>query len=648
MPKERSDPGSFGMNHLVSPATFRFSFLLVLFFGLSFSIPALASEPFSSGTEVAPVGSGETQIPSVPLSGRKFIDTAGQIHRLGEVSNSRGSAFVFIDTECPIANAFVPELNRLALLSMDHEIEFYGVMSSPDISREQARKHGDEYEIKFPVLFDASGDLARLFSPTHVPEAFVVSREGSLVYRGRVNDSYAALTKRRPKVSRHDLRDAITKLAAGEVIAVPRTEPVGCFFESWTSPPQEREPLTYTRDIAPIINANCVECHRDGEVAPFSLGTYADVRRRARLLAHVVKAGTMPPWSPAEGHGNFLDARRLTVDEIKRIEDWAALGAPYGPKEELPSSPRFPEGWQLGEPDLVLEVPESFDVPADGGDIFRCFVLPTGLTEDKEVIAVEFEAGSPTVVHHALFYLDNRGLARKLDEADEGPGYSRFGGPGFPPSGALGGWAPGAQPITYPDGMGRRLNANEDLVLQIHYHPSGKAEKDRSRMAIYFSQEPLKHIVRGTFMGQQRVDIPAGEANHELRSSMTLPAEMTLVRITPHMHLLGKEMKVIATHPDGREEPLIWIPKWDFNWQGQYRYVTPVRLPKGTKLDLYASYDNSEANPFNPSTPPRRVTYGEQTTDEMCFCFYLFTTESETERSAIRRAAWRSFVTPSR
>lgn len=582
------------------------------------------------------------------LLGRKELDLDGVIHRLGERRESLGMAIVFLEPECPVANQLIPELNRLASFCQEAKIEFYGVVSSDFVERDELLRHREEYGVEFPVLLDVSGELARILEPTHTPEAFVIDRSGGMVYRGRVHDGFFEVSKRKPRITRHDLRLALDALKLGVDPEVGRTPAVGCLFERVAGEQGTgSEVPTYCRDVAPILYANCVECHREGEVAPFSLATFSDARRRARMIASVVEGRVMPPWSPSPGFGHFLDARRLGEKEIETLGRWAEAGAPEGDGKDLPPVPSFPDGWRLGEPDLVLEPAEPFEVPADGPDVFRCFVLPTELVEDRGVIGVEFEPGAPAVVHHAIFYLDDKGIARRLDKRDEGPGYSRFGGPGFPPSGSLGGWAPGAQPITYPDGMGRKLDVGEDVVLQVHYHPNGKKQTDRSRIALYFSEKKLRQVVRGTFMGRGDVDIPPGEENYELRSTVVLPASLELIRITPHMHLLGREMKVTAILPDGRKEPLIWIEDWDFNWQGQYRYASSLALPKGTRIDLYARYDNSADNPFNPNQPPRRVRYGEQTTDEMCFCFLLFVTEDRASREAIRRATWRSFILPS-
>jgi hypothetical protein len=380
------------------------------------------------------------------------------------------------------------------------------------------------------------------------------------------------------------------------------------------------EEVTFNKHVAPILWKNCATCHRPGEVGPFSLLAYQDAAKRAKHLVAVTHDRRMPPWKAEPGHGEFLDERRLSDAELKTLAAWAATGAKEGDPKDLPAAPKFADGWQLGQPDLIFKVPEPFAVRADGRDIYQCFVIPTGLTEDRTVAAVEFRPGNRRVVHHALMFLDSSGAARKRDEQEPGPGYSTFGGVGILPTGSLGGWAPGATPVRLPEGIGRPLRKNSDLVLQIHYHPSGKPETDQSMVGVHFTKKPAERMATGIPLVQRALYIKAGDKRHKAAASFTLPVDVEVLGISPHMHLIGREMKVTAVLPDGKQQPMIWIRDWDFNWQGTYAYAKPVTLPKGTKLELEAYYDNSADNPKNPSDPPRPVRWGEQTTDEMCLC----------------------------
>jgi hypothetical protein len=355
-------------------------------------------------------------------------------------------------------------------------------------------------------------------------------------------------------------------------------------------------------------------------VAPFSLLTYQDAAKRAGIIAVVTNRRFMPPWKAEPGYGHFVDERRLSDAQISTLKDWAAAGAPEGNPKEKPAPPEFAEGWQAGKPDAVFTTPQPFDIPADGRDRFQCFVIPLNADAEHYVKTVEFHPGNPRVVHHALFFLDTSGEARRKDAATPEPGYPCFGGPGVATSGGLGGWAPGATPQPLPFGMAQIVEKGADLVMQIHYHPSGKAETDQSSVGLTYTERPQKGLA-SILAGNTRIDIEAGNANYPVTSSVILPQDVELIGITPHAHWLAKTMIAEAKLPDGKVQPLIRINDWDFNWQGTYRYAEPVSLPKGTRIEMRYTYDNSAENPHNPSTPPKRVRFGEQTTDEMAFLF---------------------------
>ncbi|MBS0266642.1 MAG: redoxin domain-containing protein [Planctomycetes bacterium] len=567
-----------------------------------------------------------------------MLDTSGRIHSLRTEPGRTGLVCVFLGTECPIANGYIPELNRQysALRDSQAGFAFFGVISDPHISRSEAAQHVEKFKIQFPLLFDASGLLAQALKPTHTPEAFVLDAAGNLAYRGRIDDLYANLGKKRTEASMHDLADAIAAVRQGRAPVPAHTAPVGCLFESRFQPAADAK-VTYTRDIAPIVQANCMKCHRDGEVAPFPLTSYADTSKRARQIAHVVSMRFMPPWKPEPDYGHFIDERRLTDREVALIEAWVDADAPEGNPADLPPPPKFSDGWQAGEPDLIIKMEEPFEVPADGRDVFRNFVIPSGILEDRLVSTAEFRPGNRRVVHHSIFYLDISGVARKKDAADPGPGYGSFGGPGFIPSGAIGGWAPGGTPQVLRDGMGRPMQKNCDVVVQIHYHPTGKPEVDQSSVGIHFVKPAEKNpkAAAAIMVIDRRLYIPAGDDDFRMAGSYTLPFDVTFVGITPHMHLLGREMKAWATLPDGTVEPLIWIKDWNFNWQDQYQFATPLRFPKGTRIDVTARYDNSPGNPLNPNSPPQVVTWGEQTPDEMFICFFLVSTDQPQQLPAL-------------
>jgi mono/diheme cytochrome c family protein len=393
---------------------------------------------------------------------------------------------------------------------------------------------------------------------------------------------------------------------------------------------------TFNKDIAPILFQNCATCHRPGEVAPFSLLTYKDAAKKAALLATVTEKRVMPPWKAEPGYGSFANERRLSESQIALIRDWAKAGAPEGDAKDKPAVPAFPNGWEGRQPDKVLTMGRAYEVPADGPDQYRCFVLPLDTTEDVYLSGMEFRPGNRRVVHHALVYADSTGAARKLAADSPDGGYTCFGGPKFPPSGLLGGWAPGATSPPDSPSLSQTVRKGTDVVVQIHYHPSGKPEQDQSSLGLRFSGPPTKGRA-GIVLSYRRIYIPAGDPHYVVKTGVTLPRDVDVFGITPHAHYLGKNMQVNAVLPDGSVQHLIRIEDWDFNWQGQYRYQDPVHLPQGTRIELEYVYDNSENNPHNPSHPPVPVTWGEETRNEMAVLFLSVALPSPADVPVFRR-----------
>jgi len=589
---------------------------------------------------------------AVVLNGVRAVDLEGKVHQIGYEEGAQPAALVFLGTECPISRRFAPRLNELAKEAATRGIGFFGVISDAAVAPAAARTFQSELELAFPVLYDAAGALAERLAPERVPEAFVLDAAGRLVYRGRIDDRFAEPGKLRPRIDAHDLLAALEAVAKGEAPANACTPTVGCVFESWTKP----HALTWARDVAPILAANCVECHREGDIAPFALVRYEDARQRAKMIAEVCTSRFMPPWKAASGHGSFRAERRLGARQIEALRAWAAAEAPQGdPAEALPATPLPKTRWRLGEPDYLVELPVAFEVPAEGDDIYRYFAVPSALTAERDVVAVDFRPGDPSVVHHCLAYLDLSGSAKKMDEQDPRPGFSLFGkgslqvkgDPDFVRSGPIAGWAPGNQPYRYPDGLAMELPGGVDFVLEVHYHLTGKATKDKSALAFYFADEPAERHVEGSVIGTEQIDIAPGDDAFGRYVYMELPADVDLIDVTPHMHYLGREVEAYATLPDGEQMPLIKIDDWDFRWQDSYVYREPVRLPKGTRIEALFRFDNSATNPFNPSSPPQRVREGWQTTDEMCLFYFSIVPVEARTLGAIQRAAIESFLRPS-
>jgi hypothetical protein len=533
-------------------------------------------------------------------------------------STGGATAVVFYSTECPISNAYSPHLKTIAESQPNSSgFSMVGVCVDPDLSNDDITKHAQEFGLKFPITADRNGAIAAGFGIKVTPEAVVVDDAGKVRYHGRIDDTYAARGKRKANPSTNELKEAIAAVLAGKDVAIENVEAIGCPIPV---PPKVPVKPTFAKDVAPILQKNCQECHRTGQVGPFSLVTYEQARKRADDIAEVASERKMPPWKPDPHVGpNFKNSKALSDDEVATLVAWAKSDAAQGDPADLPTPPVYRDEWTLGDPDLILEMPEAFSIPAEGGDIYRCFVIPTNLPEDRYIAAIEYRPGNRKVVHHVIGYVDSSGGGRKRDEADPGLGYSCFSGPEVEVLGDLGGWAPGNEPTFLPEGVGRLLPSKADAIIQIHYHPSGKPETDRTRLGIYFSKKPVKQALHSNMVIQQALRIPPKAENFEVEAGWKVPEfgwktpiDVTALGITPHMHMLGRDITVTATFPDGTSLDLIKIADWDFNWQNTYYFEKPLELPKGTLIKVKAHYDNPT---------DKVVKWGEATTDEMCIGF---------------------------
>jgi len=386
---------------------------------------------------------------------------------------------------------------------------------------------------------------------------------------------------------------------------------------------------TFSREVVRIFQQHCQTCHHTGDIAPFPLVEYSDAKPRATLIKLMTQTRQMPPWKAAEGCGDFRDARKLSGAEIVTIAKWADAGAPEGNRADLPAPRTFSNDWELGTPDLVLANAETF-TPPPNEDTYRCFTVPTNLTEDKWVRAVDTHPGDRSTVHHVLTFIDTTGDSLRLDEAEPGPGYTCFGGPGFTTTGTLGGWAPGQRALELPENVAFRLPAGSRVVLQVHYHARDDTpDPDRTSYGVYYSSAADPKELRILPIVNQGFTIPPNDPNYRVdgKFPIPLPFPVKIWLVAPHMHLLGRKMEVEYTPRNGTAQCLIRVDDWDFKWQGSYRYQQPIDVPAGATLSLRAFYDNSSANPRNPNDPPKPVSWGEATTDEMCLAFVGVTIE---------------------
>ena len=433
-------------------------------------------------------------------------------------------------------------------------------------------------------------------------------------------------------------------------------------------------PVTFNAHIAPIVHAKCASCHRPGQAGPFDLLTYDDVAVRARTIQAVIHSGYMPPWKPVNDNVRFANDRRLSQQEKTLIEQWIAQGKPRG-MGNAPSPPKFAEGWMLGEPDLVVKMSGQFEVPASGPDIYRSFVFPVQLDSEKWIKAIEYRPSARNSVHHALFFVDPSGNARQMDGADGRPGIEGMGfislangesnadaqssiftlgrrteAQGNNNSGfafidqlgrGLGGYAPGTTPTVLPEGVAMTLPRGSDIVMQTHFHPSGKAEIEQGELALYFTdQRPTRTLtpiqVPAMFGVGSGIRIPAGESDYVVRESFTVPVAVQLLNIGGHAHYIGRKLTMTAALPSGRKVVLLQIDDWDLDWQDRYAFAEPVILPAGTVLTSELVYDNSANNPENPNHPPQEIRWGRESGDEMGSITVMTVPVDEAESGALQ------------
>ncbi|MEM7371930.1 MAG: redoxin domain-containing protein [Bacteroidota bacterium] len=563
--------------------------------------------------------SGKTPQSGYDIITSRKIDTDGRIIHLG-VENKKAYpvALVFLEVGCVISQRMIPELNNIYREAQEREVRFYGVISNDKASWQEAQAFKKEFEIQFPLLFDANGDLAQRIKPTVVPECFVFDKNDKLEYHGRINDQFVAVGKINKNARNNELRDAIQAVASGNSPLVSHQAAIGCVFQPW---PTEGRELTYNKDIEPILRANCSSCHQPNDIGPFPLLTYEDVSRRGNMIEYVTRKKYMPIWKADKDYGKFTNEHRLSDHEINFLKSWVRSGMAEGKPENLmPPIASKTNEWKLGPPDLVLEM-EPYDLPASGDDQYRVFVMKEKIPKGKTIRAIDFKAGDPSVVHHSTIFVDYTGKLRAYDKEDPKPGYDAFKKGGTMEFGSavpVCGWAPGVGPYSYPDGVGFYVEEGAYLAFENHYHLSGKATTDKSYVGIYYADQPVNKYITGSIIGTQKLQIPAKSPDFKKSIWTYVPVDIELYDITPHMHFIGKSVEIDVQLPDGDTKNLLKLSDWDLRWQSVYTMRELTIIPKGSIIRANFVYDNSDDNADNPHYPSKEMYWGWGSEDEMC------------------------------
>jgi peroxiredoxin/mono/diheme cytochrome c family protein len=603
-----------------------------LFFVLG-TVLALTALP-AKGEEV-PTEKINKKIDNVTIPG---VD--GKPFALHGLKGHKAVVVVFLSFDCPVSNHYAATLADLHKAYAGKGVAFVGVNSSDDLDAAGMARQAEAFKLPFPILKDEKHALAEALKAETAPEAFVLDPNFVLRYRGRIDNTFAARLKKNQQTTSFDLKAALDDLLAGKDVALPATRAIGCPIPRDRVVAREGK-VTFYRDVLPILQNRCQSCHRPGEVGPFPLLTYNQAVNWCSDIKEYTQNRKMPPWKPVAGPA-FHNERRLSDSEIATLASWVDANTPEGDPKDAPPAAHFIDGWQLGKPDLILSVDEDVVVGPGGRDLFRSLVLPTNLPEDKYVVAFEVRPGNARVLHHTLNFIDLTGKGRELEkkekerakkpgEQDSGPGYTVSMGIGFSPQGGLGGWAPGQIGRYLPEGTGYLLPKGADVIVQAHYHRTGRVEKDRIQIGLYFAKKPAVTRLEALVLPGRFVYIPAGENHFGVNGTIEILQDCTLHSVMPHMHMLGREIKVTITPPEGKPYSLIAIKDWDYNWQETYFLKESQAIKAGTRIAVEAFYDNTDKNPSNPNRPAKMVIFGEQTDNEMCFVF-LGVTSSKGER----------------
>lgn len=538
-----------------------------------------------------------------------FKDIRYVSRTLGDFGKARAFVMAFITVECPMARRYLPRLQELSNQYRDREVQFIAVNVGADDSIKEVAYQAIEQGIEIPFVKDFSGDCARALGATRTPEVVVLDAKRNIRYRGRIDDQFR-LGGMKPEPERQDLREALDDVLAGREVQVAHTAVDGCAI---TFPEtHSNDSLTYAKDIAPLMNRHCVECHRPGTAAPFVLTSFEKVSAKAGTIAEVVEEEKMPPWFAHPGFGSFTNRRGLSSTERRTIVQWARGGRAPGDLAQAPAPPEFPTGkWLIGEPDLVITAARAVTLPAQGYVSYHYVVLPHLFLHDTWVQGIQIMPGNPKVVHHA-----NLAHVSLLEGFDENRNF-------------LTGIVPGGIPVQLDSGCAMLIPKGAALALQIHYVTTGREETDQISVGLRFAREPVHKRVRYKIIGDYKFKIPPGAPSHSVSAQKTIESDATGIGLFSHMHLRGKDSTFLAHYPDGRTETLLSLPNYSFDWQVSYVWPRGAqKFPAGTRIECSSHFDNSPFNPFNPD-PTAAVRNGPQTHNEMMQGFFFYTVDAE-------------------
>jgi peroxiredoxin len=540
-------------------------------------------------------------------------DFRGKQVSLADFASSKLLVVAFVGTECPQAKLYAPRLVELAKQYSDQGVAFVAIDSNQQDSVTELAHYAEVNKIEFPLVKDAGNVIADQVGAVRTPEVFLLDADRVVRYWGRIDDQYGfqegGIAFQRDQPEKRELAAAIDELLAGKPVSVAVAKSQGCHIGRIKEPVAGSD-VTFSKHIAPILNANCVYCHREKQIAPFALTNYEESVGWAEMIREVVNDRRMPPWHADPKFGHFSNDARLSDKDLALINKWVDNGAPEGDTNDLPEPPKFAEGWQIPDPDEVIYMAdEPYDVPATGTVEYQRFVVDPKWTEDKWIKAMECRPDNHSVVHHIIIYIVPSGV-------------TPTGQAGRLRSNWLGAFAPGFRPHVLDDSIARYVQKGSKLLFEMHYTPNGTAQKDRSYVGFKFADPKLvKKEIAVQNAGNFTFKIPPGDPNYEVESEFTFRQKSLLMSVSPHMHVRGKDFRYDLVFPDGKRETILWVPKYDFGWQTTYMLSEPREVPRGTKLHCVAHFDNSADNYANPD-PTKEVTWGEQTWEEMMFGWF--------------------------